>query len=157
MIELLSNPATGQRISDDIMLVDITPAGAAPDGNLHVWNADLWLNGTKLTSESMPGGAINPRLAIYFQGIGGFFFSLLQPTEYPQFQKIGVVDGKVLKFVWGNKTFELRSTVPILSNGASGEVWVFHDSQFRPKEDPNANTTWGGGPAMKSWLGKEED
>jgi len=160
IIELLSNPATGQKISDDIELVDISPAGSALDGNLHIWNADLWLNGTKLTSGSINEGALNAvveRLAIYLPRSGGFFFSLLQPAEYPQFQKIGVVNGKVLKFAWGNKTFELRSTVPILSNGASGEVWVFHDSQFRPKDDLNANMTWGGAPAMKTWLGNEEE
>jgi len=157
MIELLSNPATGQKVSDDIMLVDISAVGAPPDGNLTIWNADLWLNGTKVTPHSMEGGVINPRPAIYFQGIGGFFFSRLQPTEYPQFQKIGFVDGKVLKFVWGTQTFELRSTVPILSNGGSSDVWVFHDSQFRPKGDYDPKMSWGGAEAMKGWLGKEDE
>jgi hypothetical protein len=157
MIELLANPATGQKISDDIMLVDITPAGAASDGNLHMYNADLWLNGIKLTAESMPGGAIGPRLAMYFQGTGGFFFSLLQPKEYPQFQKIGFIDNMRLKFAWGNKTFELISTTPFLSNGGSGEVWVFYDSQFRPKGDYDPKISWGTGEAMKTWLGNEEE
>jgi hypothetical protein len=157
MIELLSNPSTGQKISDDIQLVDITPAGAAPDGNLHIWNADIWLNEKKITPESMPGGAVGPRFALYLRGSGGFFFSLLQPTEYPQFQKIGFVDGNRLKFVWGNKAFEVRSTVPILSNGASGEVWVFYDSQFRPKEDHDPPMEWGTQVAIQGWLGKEDE
>jgi hypothetical protein len=91
------------------------------------------------------------------RGSGGFFFSLVQPKEYPQFQKIGVVDGRRIKFVWGNKTFEVRSTVPILSNGASGEVWVFYDSQFRPKEDHDPSMEWGGEAAMKTWLGGEDE
>jgi hypothetical protein len=46
--------------------------------------------------------------------------------------------------------------VPILSKGASGKVWVFYDSQFRPKEDRNPPMEWGTEGAMQAWLGKEE-
>jgi hypothetical protein len=157
MIELLSNPTTGQKILDDIKLVDITTAGAAPDGMLHIEYADLYSNGAKLPHGSISGGAVGPQFVMYLEGSGGFFFSLLQPAEYPQFQKVGIIEGSRLKFVWNNRSYELRTTGPILSTGASAEVWVFHDPQFRPKTAGAGPIQWGAESAMKMWLGKEED
>jgi hypothetical protein len=157
IIELLSNTATGQRIVDDIKLVDITPAGTAPDGMLHIEYADLYANGSKLPHGSITGGATGPQFVMYLEGSGGFFFSLMQPKEYPQFQKVGVVEGSTLKFVWENRSYELRCTAPILSTGGGAEVWLFHDPNFRPKTAGAGAVQWGAESAMKMWLGKEEE
>jgi hypothetical protein len=126
-IDLLYNAATSETVSDVFTLVDRN--APAPPGIMQFQDTELWSGEKKLFS--MPGWSPNnTNLLIKVASVGGFFFTLTQPAEYPQFQKVGVIQGNTLKFVWENQPYQVVSTVPILSGGGSADVWVYYDPNY---------------------------
>jgi hypothetical protein len=154
-LDLLYNPSTGQKITDTITLVDLNAdvRGTPMDGTLRFHDLEFRLNETNLTPS--PIGIGGHSVYIYVPGRGGFFFALDQPQEYSQFQKVGFVDGKRLRFTWANQSYEVISTEPILSNAGSAEVWVFVDPYFRPELGVDAPSA-GSSKSMKPFLSKDE-
>ncbi len=159
LLELLFNPSTGQKLSDVIKLVDLTGmrTDAPSDGLLHMNDIEMWSYQTNLTSEKVSGGVTGPNMEVYLPNHGSFFFTLTQPKDYPQFQKVGTIDGKQLKFIWANRPYELISNEPILSNAGTAEVWVYYDPQYKPKQVEGVTFHLMSVARMSYWFGKNEE
>ena len=67
----------------------------------------------------------------YVPGHGAYFLSS-EPVESPAFAKIGVVDHTHLRFTLDNETYDCDSDAPILRSSDRGEIWVFHDPNYKP-------------------------
>jgi hypothetical protein len=67
----------------------------------------------------------------YIPGRGGYFLST-EPIENPPFVKIGIVDRTHLHFTLDNGTYDCSSDTPILTQSDRGEIWVFHDPNYKP-------------------------
>jgi hypothetical protein len=89
------------------------------------------ING-QAVSASGPGAAVAGRnVMFYVPGHGGYFLST-EPVESPSFAKIGVVDRMHLHFTLDNETYDCDSDAPILPTSDRGEIWVFHDPNYKP-------------------------
>jgi hypothetical protein len=101
-------------------------------------SAKIRLSGLKVAihgQPASPGGAgsdVSGRYAMfYIPGRGGYFFSSEQ-VDQPQFQDVGVVDGKHLTFTIDNENYDCTTGAPILVHADRGQLWVFHDPNYKP-------------------------
>jgi hypothetical protein len=79
-----------------------------------------------------PGALVyGPYAMFYVPTRGGYFFSTQPVTSLP-FVQVGDVDHNRLKFTVDNEDFECGSTVPILTQADRGQIWVYHDPQYKP-------------------------
>jgi hypothetical protein len=92
-----------------------------------------------------PGGAgaiVSGRYAMfYIPGRGGYFFSN-EPVNQRPFVQVGTVDHGLLRFTVENEPYECESEAPILLKSERGQIWVYHDPNYRPngnwtKSDPS--------------------
>ncbi|SPE41769.1 exported hypothetical protein [Candidatus Sulfopaludibacter sp. SbA3] len=136
-IDLLANPATGQRVVDYIQ-VSYEPTGWVPgnapprdfrvsDVLLHLVAPELRLNDSTVTPAIMPAQVIRRKLVwVSIPGHGRFLFSLApvsDPRNYP-FLKAGVVNGMKISFVWNGDRFELTSREPITESSGAWNLYV---------------------------------
>jgi hypothetical protein len=76
----------------------------------------------------------------YIPGHGGYFFAT-EPVDQPPFLQVAIVDGRHLKFTVDNDTYDCVSDAPILTQSERGQLWVYHDANYKPtgnwtKSDP---------------------
>ncbi len=89
------------------------------------------ING-KLASPSGAGTTVTGRYAMfYLPGRGAYIFSA-QPVESRPFLHVGMVDHGTLEFTLDNISYTCKSDAPILVHSGSGEVWVYHDPNYKP-------------------------
>jgi len=78
-----------------------------------------------------PGAMVyGPYAMFYIPKRGGYFFSTQPVTSLP-FVQVGDVDHNHLKFTIDNEDFECISTTPILTQSDRGQIWVYHDPQYK--------------------------
>jgi hypothetical protein len=70
----------------------------------------------------------------YIPKRGGYFFSTKQVTSRP-FVQVGEVDRNKLKFTMDQEDYECTSAANILSQSERGQIWVYHDPQYKPGVD----------------------
>jgi hypothetical protein len=86
----------------------------------------------QLVSSGGPGATVvGSYVMFYIPGHGGYFLST-EPVENRPFVKAGVVDRTRLHFTLDNETYDCTSDAPILPRSDRGEIWVFHDPNFKP-------------------------
>ena len=86
----------------------------------------------KAVSPNGPGVTVAGRYVMfYIPGHGGYFLSG-EPVETPAFEKVGEVDGTHLRFTVDNEDYDCFSDAPILQRSDRGEIWVFHDANYKP-------------------------
>jgi len=86
----------------------------------------------QLVSPDGPGANVAGRYVMfYIPGHGGYFLSTV-PVENRPFVKIGIVDRTHLHFTLDNDTYDCDSDAPILARADRGEIWIFHDPNFKP-------------------------
>ena len=86
----------------------------------------------KLISSGAAGAIVAGRYVMFYvPGLGGYFFSA-EPVSGRPFAQIGVVEGTKLRFTLGNQNYECESEEPILLKSERGELWVYHDPNYRP-------------------------
>lgn len=86
----------------------------------------------QVVSASGPGATAAGRYVMFYvPGHGGYFLSTEQ-VESPAFVQIGVVDHTYLHFTLDNETYDCDSDAPILPTSDRGEIWVFHDPNYKP-------------------------
>jgi hypothetical protein len=86
----------------------------------------------QLVSPDGPGATIAGRYVMfYIPGHGGYFLST-EPIENRPFVKIGIVDRTHLHFTLDNDTYDCNSEALILARADRGEIWIFHDPNFKP-------------------------
>ena len=135
-IDIPTNPGLGQTVTDTAQ-VQINQRGAPPDeaalssARLRFMALKVWIGG-ELASPPGAGALVTGRYAMfYIPGRGGYFFSS-EPVEQPPFARIGVVERDRMRFTLDNEQYECASEQPILLKSDRGEVWVFHDPDYRP-------------------------
>ncbi|HWY48819.1 MAG TPA: hypothetical protein VNX70_15630 [Bryobacteraceae bacterium] len=89
------------------------------------------ING-QTVSASGPGATVAGRYVMFYVPGHGAYFLSSEPVESPAFVKIGVVDHAHLRFTLDNETYDCDSDAPILRNSDRGEIWVFHDPNYKP-------------------------
>jgi hypothetical protein len=91
-----------------------------------------------------PGAMVyGPYAMFYIPKSGGYFFSAQPVTSLP-FVQVGDVDHNKLKFTVDNEDYECTSASNILTQSERGQIWVYHDPQFKPsgnwtKSDPKSD------------------
>jgi len=136
-IEVPADPGLGLKLIDTVQ-VQINTRGlpAAEPGErasvpLRFESLRVAVNGAVVS----PGGAgaiVSGRfLMFYLPGRGGYFFST-GPVARFAFNQIGMVEFGKLHFVLDNVTYDCQSEAPILTKSDRGELWVFHDPDYKP-------------------------
>ena len=133
-IDLLTNPATGQKLVDYIQ-VSYEPDGSVPgkaeprdfqvsDVLLHVVAPSLRVNDAAVTPAVVADPMIRRKLVwLSVSGRGRFLLSL---APYPDsaFQKAGVVNGYTLSFTWNGDRYEWRSRQPVTESSGAWSLYV---------------------------------
>ena len=94
----------------------------------------------------------------YIPKRGGYFFATLPVASRP-FVQVGTVDRTRLKFNVDNEDFECTATAPILVQSDRGQIWVYHDPNYKPsgawtKDHPNSPDEFftGASDSLNWWL-----
>ncbi len=142
-LDLLVNSTTGVKIVDIVKLsFDRSRLWDAPAGfqarDFTLDNVELAVRDYKLTvNRKLVGGGRPTRgvsgalLWFYVQNKGRFIFSLTPRAGY-DFQKIGVIDGNRISFVFDGNFYEWTSSTPILAQGGAWNLWVLYDPDYVP-------------------------
>ncbi|MGP0075457.1 MAG: hypothetical protein ACLPWF_26375 [Bryobacteraceae bacterium] len=140
-----TNPGLGQTLTDTVQIL-LAQRGGGSNGDVR--STEIRFSGLKVyiqgksASPSAAGADVAGKYAMfYIPGHGGYFFSA-NATEPPPFVEAGVVDRKHLTFTIDNETYDCTANAPILGHADSGELWVYHDPNYKPagnwtKSDPS--------------------
>jgi hypothetical protein len=126
---LFEVPGMGLKVTDTIR-VKMGQESGAP-GPLRFSGIRLSMDRKPVTGAPPPGSVSGRYVMFYVPGSGGFFFSTEQPAGRP-FVKAGSIDGAHMQFTIENINYDLTASAPFLANGAGGEVWIYHDPNYRP-------------------------
>jgi hypothetical protein len=148
VIPVSSDPGLHQTITDTVQIrlnsrgVSTTPASPEHPDQIRFAALKVFIN-SQQASPSGAGTVVAGRVAMFYvPGHGGYFFALDAVTQ-PAFEQIGVVDGKHLKFTLQNENYDCVSDEPILTQFDRGQLWVYHDANYKPagnwtKSDPTS-------------------
>jgi hypothetical protein len=152
-IELFVDPATGDRLIDDIRINPPVPttrflrppqaaqpvptvAGAARDFSAADAEFQILrpraviLNGT-VQGEPILRNVRGPLVWIYIPDHGRYILSLT-PRPGLDFAKAGEVRGGAISFTVGGDSIRLESNVPMAAGDAPYNLWVLHDQDWEP-------------------------
>lgn len=142
-IPIPTAPELEQMLADHVEIA-INGGGASAEngapGQIRFSGLKVFIQGKQVTP-SAAGMDVAGRYAMFYMpGHGGYFFSTV-PVEQPAFLPVGVVDGKHLSFTIDNQMYDCSSTIPILGQADRGQLWVYHDPNYKPagnwtKTDP---------------------
>lgn len=145
-VDVPTNPGLFENVTDTIQIRLNQRGNPASDSSGR--SAALRFTGLRVlvddkpVSPSGPSAIVAGRYIMFFlPGRGGYFLST-EPVENPPFVKIGVVDRTHLRFTLDNASFDCSSDVPILPDSNQGEIFVYHDQNYKPAgnwttSDPN--------------------
>jgi hypothetical protein len=138
VIPISTNPGLHQTVTDTVQIRlnqrggATSPAGSERPDQIRFSSLKVSVNNRTL-SPSGAGAEVAGRIAMfYIPGRGGFFFST-GPVDHPSFLQIGIVDGRHLRFTVENDTYDCTSDAPILTHSDRGQVWVYHDANYKPE------------------------
>jgi hypothetical protein len=142
-LELLVNKESGVKIVDVVSVtfdrarfresyLESAPKDFTLDAvALAVKNHSLSINGSVVNKSRSTLGVSGALLWFYVPERGRFIFSLV-PREGYEFEKIAVLDENKIEFTLNGEHYEWLSSVPILPNGGSWNLWVLHDTNYTP-------------------------
>jgi len=115
--------------------------GAQSSAQLRFAALRVSVGGRPLSSGAAGAIVAGRYVMFYAPGRGGYFFSN-EPVSGPAFAHIGIVEGAKLKFTLDNEEYECESEAAILVKSERGQIWVYHDPNYRPagnwtKSDPS--------------------
>jgi hypothetical protein len=126
---LFEIPGMGLKVVDTVQ-VKLNPDRTA-SGQIRFSGLRVSIN-RAFAAGPQPRGQVSGRYAMfYIPGRGGYFFSTDPPTG-PGFTKAGTVDGSRMQFTVDNEPFDCVADAPILLQSNAGEIWVFHDPNYKP-------------------------
>lgn len=146
VIPISSDPGLHQTLTDTVQIrlgqrgAPAIEAGSQPAEQIRLAALKVSVN-NQAASPSGAGTVVTGRFAMfYIPGRGGYVFST-EPVDQHEFQQIGVVDGKHLRFTLDNDVYECASDAQILVHSERGQLWVYHDPNYKPagnltKSDP---------------------
>ena len=135
-VDIPTNPGLSENVTDTIQ-IQINQRGAPVSdadtqaARLRFAGLKVYING-KLVSPSGAGAVVLGRYTMfYLPGRGAFFFST-EPMGRRAFVQIGSVDRTNLQFTLENENYACKSDAQILVHSAQGELWVYHDPNYKP-------------------------
>ena len=136
-IEIPTDPALGNDLTDTVQ-IEISRRGGVAAAPEEQSAARLRFSGLRVSVDGRPvtpsGGAavVAGRFVMfYIPGQGGYFFSA-EPVDGRPFVQAATVDGKRLRFTLDNVTYECNTDTQILIGSERGQIWVYHDANYRP-------------------------
>jgi hypothetical protein len=141
-IDLLENPATGQKVVDYLVFTRSNPGDAAELGplvdlslaevELQLENFRISVNERVLDASERVGGSISgAALWFYLPDRGRFVMSLL-PNAKLGFRRAGEVSIRSLTFTEGRDRYDIQSTSRIVPAEGRFNLYVLHDPKWRP-------------------------
>jgi hypothetical protein len=131
-VNILAYELEGQGLS----VMDTIQIGLRPDaqdsssGQLRFSGLTVSVNGIPVNA--VPGGTVAGRYAMfYIPGRGGFFFAS-ESVPGRSFMKAGYINGNKMQFTVDNLSYDCVARLPIATQSASQELWVYHDPNYRP-------------------------
>ena len=158
-IDLMVNPATGQKLVD-YLTVAATQPQAPPDAR-DFPAPDLFLNHPRVFVNGVPapstmdtrGGIKGAPIWFYWQGGEGRLIFSLAPDMHSRLKKIGEVAGNLITLRDGADTIRIECSDPIAQGSGPYNLYVLHDRSWRPSgADVNEPYLFGSAP-MGSLLG----
>jgi hypothetical protein len=158
-IDLLLNPANGNRVVDRIQIVDaasaINNASSKPPKDFLIddleWTFDaprLLVNGAVV--ESSEGTIAGTASWVYLKNHGRFVFSL-RPRADLGFVKAGQLHGTDLQWTMGGTRYAIRARRDIIPSEARPyNLYVFHSAAYSAAKD--ANFEFGAGGSLESLV-----
>lgn len=113
-------------------------SGETPDlssstsGRLRFSNLKVSINRAPASASSASGRVSGRYAMFYIPGQGGYFFSAEAVSGRTGFVKAGSVNNSRFQFTVDNDIYECAADEPILSQGGTGELWVYHDPSYEP-------------------------
>jgi hypothetical protein len=136
-IEIPTNPGAFDQLTDTVQVQAhrrgaLASDSAAQDSEQLRFSALRVSIDGNLASPSGPASIVTGRYVMfYIPGHGGYFFSV-DPVAQRPFAQVGRVDQRQLRFTIENVTYECRSDAPVLTHSERGQVWVYHDPDYKP-------------------------
>jgi hypothetical protein len=135
-IDLLVNPATGQKIVDYLTVARRTEGPAndftLADVELTLMEPRVRLNGQLVEATAdFQGGTSGAVVWLYLAGHGRFVLSLF-PNEKLKFQKNGVSSSNMLTFREGADEYRVECERAIAPGSARYNLYVLHEPGWRP-------------------------
>jgi hypothetical protein len=165
-VDIPTNPGTSESVTDSIQVVinrrgaPLVESGAPAGGRIRFVNLKVSIHGEVATAPG-PGAVVSGVYAMfYLPGRGGYFFSTQQVDNLP-FAQVGVVDRMMLRLTVDNENIDCTSEAPILTQSERGEVWVYHDPNYKPEGNWTKTNPAGGdsdefftaaSDSLKWWL-----
>jgi hypothetical protein len=149
-IDILVNPATGQKLVDYLTLERAGPVApphprdfTLADTDLSFYEPRLSIDG-KLVQASVSAGSISgPTFWFYLEGHGRYVISLFPKPEL-RFQQAGAVHEGVLTFRDGAEEYRIECERRIAPGEGHYNIYVRHDPAWRPE---------GSGPSEPFFIG----
>jgi hypothetical protein len=134
-IPVPSDPGLGQNLTDTIQILlgqrGAVNDGAASSAQIRFAGLKVYIQGKSATPTGA-GADVSGRYAMfYIPGHGGYFFSN-EPVDQRPFEQGAVVDGKHMTLTIDNETYDCTATAPILVHADRGQLWVYHDAEYKP-------------------------
>jgi hypothetical protein len=107
--------------------------GAPPDrtvnGRLRLTGVRVSVGGTQVSARGTNAAVGGRYVMFYIPGRGAYYLSAEQ-VDAKGFVEAGSIDGNTMRFTMDNENFEITSISPI---GGNGQIWVFHDRNYKPQ------------------------
>jgi hypothetical protein len=139
-LDILVNPSTGEKI------YDVLSPLLGPPGHLEVTSAkreEMSLRDitVKVNDRVVPASTpwmVGPAMRIDIPGHGVYVIGIHEPHLPPiySFTAAGYADGKIAHWKVDGDSVEVTSATNVLTQAPSGVLWIYHDSYFRPKDQP---------------------
>lgn len=158
-LELFDLPPVG-RVIDRIEIGANTTGAATANDRLRFSNMTVYVNGARVASGAAMKAVTGRYAMFYIPGRGGYFFSTDPPAGRP-FVHSGSVDGARMRFTVDNDAYDCVASAPILVQADRGELWVYHDPNYRPagnlttpgasKQEPAPNVFFAAAADTLNW------
>ena len=107
-----------------------TGKNAKEDAVFELQNVSLYVNRAPVAEGvGTCGGTV---VWFYLRDKGQFVFSS-NPHDGFDFQNVGAVKGNLISFWYKDDLYEVTSTSQIIKDGGESDLWLLHDSSYRPK------------------------
>lgn len=141
-LDILQNPATGEKIYDVLQPLlgepgPLTVTNGRPRQEISL--RDIAVRVNNRTVPAAPSWMIGNAIRVDIPGHGAWVIALQEPhvPEIYAFAAAGRADGKMLRLKMDGDTVEITSGSSVLTQAASGVLWVYHDAHYRSRDQSN--------------------
>ncbi len=148
-LDILYNPATGEKIYDVLRpLAGPSPADVPPGGmsvqpiplraEVSLKEIAVKVNGHAVQAPS--SWLIGAAVRIDIPRHGTYVVAAYDPKNQPpiyKFQSVAHAEGKTLSWRVDGEQIQIDSSTNVLTQAASGVLWVYHDPKYRSQGQPN--------------------